>query len=45
MECEWLEVAARILQPLDWKRIYSVDGNLQLLGGTKEWRLLNIFRF
>jgi hypothetical protein len=43
--CERLEVAGKILQPLDRKRIYSVEGNLQLLEGTKNWSLLKIHRF
>jgi hypothetical protein len=45
VECERLEVARKILQPLDWKRIYSVEDNLQLLEGTKNWSLLKIHRF
>lgn len=32
VECERLEVAGRILQPLDWKRIYGFESNLQLPG-------------
>ena len=42
VECERLEVAGIFLQPLDLKRIYQGEDNLQLQEGTKSSRLFKI---